>query len=139
MEHSKIVLMGQDDVSFLGYGWFGVERSPEDVIFRAAGKQAIFRLPLRSERIELAFLAAARPLHAGEPLRIGVNRDGERLITWTVQTNGWTVRSGEIKDYSGEDLMLEADNPWSPDALYKNGDSRLLSLLVSSIRATSLL
>ncbi|MDP8243645.1 MAG: hypothetical protein P9L94_06160 [Candidatus Hinthialibacter antarcticus] len=136
MDHSKIILMGQDDATFLGYGWFGVERSPEDVLFRAAGKQAIFRLPLTADRVELAFLAAARPLHAGEPLQFGINRDGERLITWTLHTNGWTVRCGVIERYSGEDLMLEADNPWSPDKLYQNGDSRLLSVLVSSIRVS---
>ncbi|MBZ0256477.1 hypothetical protein K8I31_10465, partial [bacterium] len=109
---------------------------PEELLFRAAGKQAIFRLPLHSENIELAFLATARPLHAGEPLQFGVNRDGERILTWLLHTNGWTVRSGVIRNYAGEDLMLEADNPWSPDNLYNNGDSRLLSVLVSSIRTS---
>lgn len=136
MGNSKIIHMGQGDASFLGYGWFGVERSPEKILCRAAGKQAIFRLPLHAEKVELAFLATARPLHAGKPLQFGVNRDGERILTWLLHTNGWTVRSGVICDYAGEDLMLEADNPWSPDKLYKNGDSRLLSVLVSSIRTS---
>ncbi len=138
MEKTKIILIGQDDAPYFGYGWFGVERSPEEMLFRAAGKQAIFRLPLTADKIELALMAAARPIHTGEPLQVGLNRDGERLITWVVETNGWTVLSGTLDKYQGEDLMLEADNPWSPDVLYKNGDSRLLSLMVSSMRATRL-
>ncbi|MBI1389655.1 MAG: hypothetical protein GC154_14550 [bacterium] len=134
MPASRLILMGKNDQSYLGEGWYGVERSPEGILFRATARRAVLRLPYPGQRIELGVYVSARPLHAGEPLRFTVNCGETAAHTWELTTNGWTVRKGIVEVPESGEVALEALNPWSPDALYHNGDARLLGLLLASLQ-----
>lgn len=128
------ILPGERGCDAFVEGWYDLERSPEGMLFQASSRRATLKLVGAQGRVEVALLIAARPEHARQPLRLRLRGVDGLPLSWTLETNGWTVRGGEID--AGEEgmLQLEALNPWSPDALYCNGDARLLGVMLGAAR-----
>lgn len=127
--------MGKNDRESLGDGWYGAERSPEGILFRATGPVAGIRLVGNFDRAEISIFAAARPEHAGEDLVVELRQKQSVLARMEWSLNQWLIRRAGIEFDPGDELTIYIVNPWSPDALYENGDARQLGLMVSAIRA----
>lgn len=129
----RIICMGYNDLRILGDGWYGVEKSPERILYRASAPLAEIRVPARGQ-IKLGLLLSARPEHAGEPLRGLVRGENESGFDFTLFSNYWTFRNGFVVPDSKRTIRIAVQNPWSPDSLYNNGDARALGILLSAIR-----
>jgi hypothetical protein len=129
----RIICMGYNDVRFLGEGWYGLEKSPENILYRASAPLAEIYVATR-RAVELSLLLSARPAHVGEPLRVSVQGEAGSRFDCTLDYNGWTLRKGWVVPDSEGMVRFLAQNPWSPDRLYDNGDARALGILVSAIR-----
>ena len=130
----RFILVGNNEASFLGEGWYGLEKSPDHFYYRACGPLATIHLPGMKQRIRLSLILSARPEHAGEPLRVEVCSSSEEVWHLTVETNQWAVRTGELMLDSRANVEFRCLNPWSPDQIYKNGDVRSLGFLLNAMR-----
>ncbi|MBN2326792.1 MAG: hypothetical protein JXR73_06535 [Candidatus Omnitrophica bacterium] len=129
----QIICFGYNDLHMLGDGWYGVERSPEGILYRSSAPAAEFFTP-NPEQVSISLIASARPEHAGEALKGSIKGQDNSGFEFILETNGWTVIKGSAIPGKARTLRLNVENPWSPDRLYHNGDARALGLLVSAIR-----
>ncbi|MGC9328992.1 MAG: hypothetical protein ACP5I1_15255 [Candidatus Hinthialibacter sp.] len=129
----QIICFGYNDLRMLGDGWYGVERSPEGILYRSSGPSAEF-FTLISAPVSLSLIASARPEHAGESLKGAIKGQENSGFEFILETNGWTVIHGSVIPGESRALRLSVENPWSPDRLYHNGDARALGILVSAVR-----
>ncbi len=128
-----IVCAGYNDLQWLNEGWYGVEKSPEGILYRASGPVGVLRFPWEG-RVMLSLYLSARPEHSGEPLRVLVKSQDDAGFYFTLVTNGWTLRRGSVVLGKERKIRIEAQNPWSPDSIYNNGDARSLGILLCGIR-----
>ncbi len=139
MTNSRIISLGINDLHAINDGWYGLEKSPERVYFRASAPLAELTLPIEGIRVDLSLYLAARPEHAGEPLEASVfNSTADSGFTFILETNGWSIRSGSVIINQDKKIQIIIKNPWSPDRLYNNGDSRSLGVLLSAVRINTL-
>lgn len=132
MKHEKPILPDRGGAAWFLDGWYGIERSPEGVVYRASRKRARLKAPGTGEA-DLILCLSARPGHAGEPLRAAVTVGGAGF-GFSLGTNGWTTRRGRLRLEEGVPVEIEVLNPWSPGSLYGNGDIRSLGILLASAR-----
>ncbi len=128
--------MGLNERDFLGDGWYGLEKSSEGILYRAASRIAKIDTPL-SGLSTLVFLLSARPEHVGEPLKVTVSSGSESTSGFELHTNHWTTRSVDLTLEEGQPITIEAHNYWSPDKVYGNADLRALGILLSAVRITA--
>jgi len=133
MIFSQIITVGINDCNALEEGWYGLEKSPEGLVYRASAREALLKVPFSRQRVHVTLLLSARPEHTGEVLKGIVSASAGADFTFELAANTWTVRRGSLD--IGEDRMIRilVYNPWSPDTLYKNGDSRSLGILLSAV------
>lgn len=129
----RIICMGYNDLRCLGEGWYGLEKSPENILYRASAPFAEIQVVTR-KTVELSLFLSARPDHVGEPLHGSVQGEAGSEFDFTLFHNGWALRKGIVVPDAERTIRIVAQNPWSPDRLYDNGDSRALGFLVSAIR-----
>jgi len=133
----KIILIGKNEFGFLGDGWYGLERSPEGIWYRAAAPVAEIHLPVQFEKVSISLHVSARPQHTGKPLDVEITAGTGPLFLFCLQSNHWTIRSGLMDLTSNNTLRIHTKNPWSPDLIYHNGDARSLGILLNAIRIES--
>ncbi len=134
----RLINAGINDLPIFHKGWYGLEKSPEGILFRASSADARLKIPDVQGRCKMCLLFSARPEHTGEPLRIIVKGANGSSFDFTVSTNHWSLREGTIQlDESGI-IQFHIENPWSPDTLYHNGDVRSLGIMLSAIRISQL-
>jgi len=134
MIFSQIITVGINDRNALEEGWYGLEKSPEGLVYRASAREALLKVPFTRQRVHVTLLLSARrPRDAAEPLKGMVSTSEGTDFTFELATNAWTVRRGSLD--IGEDRLIRilVYNPWSPDTLYKNGDTRSLGILLSAV------
>gem|GEM_PF-6759960 len=131
------IVIGLNERSFLGEGWYGLEKSPEGLLYRAATRKATIHSPL-SGQVNMILLLSARPEHSGAPLRVTVSAGNTSRFSFELTTNHWTTRGGEFFLDENCPITIETHNPWSPDSLYGNADLRALGILLSAARITNL-
>lgn len=125
--------MGINDRKVLKEGWYGLEKSPEGLVYRASSREAVLKLPFARQRVQITLLLSARrPKNAAEPLKGMVSSSTGSDFMFELATDLWTVRRGSLD--VGEDRLvhIQVANPWSPDQLYRNGDTRSLGILLSA-------
>lgn len=128
-----MILIGKNDQRHLIKGWYGIERSPEGIYYRASKPRALF-VPCREGVTHVTLLLSARPEHTGMPLEVSLHSGESGRGSFTLCCNGWTTRTAEIFIQPNVPVVIEIKNPWSPDSLYHNGDIRALGILLSAIR-----
>ncbi len=133
MIDSHVITVGNNDRLALEEGWYGLEKSPEGLVYRASSREALLRIPFALQRVQVTLLLAARPEHTHEPLKGLVSTSAGTDFLFELTTNHWTVRQGFLE--TGEDRLIRilVYNPWSPGQLYANGDERLLGILLSAV------
>ncbi len=133
MIFSQIITVGINDCNALEEGWYGLEKSPEGLVYRASAREALLKVPFTRQRVHVTLLLSARPEHTDEVLKGIVSTSAGADFTFELATNTWTVRRGSLD--IGEDRLIRilVYNPWSPDTLYKNGDTRSLGILLSAV------
>ena len=130
----KIILIGKNEINNLGDGWYGLEKSPEGMYYRAASPTAAILLPLGMKKISLSMILSARPQHAGEPLRLEIFSKPNSYFKFSLETNIWSICHGELDVEGCSEILVKTKNPWCPDNLYHNGDTRALSILLNAVR-----
>lgn len=131
---SILILAGINDRTVLDEGWYGLEKSPEGILYRASSPKSTFIIPVLNPSILLTFLLAGRPEHTGEPLSFTITSNDSTLADFQLNTNHWTTRQVNVSLKNEQRIHLKVKNPWSPDNIYKNGDVRSLGILLSAIR-----
>jgi len=131
--NTKAILIGLNDRNVLQEGWYGLEKSPEGLLYRASSPRAEWKIAGFSGRIQLTLLLAARPEHAGKPLQATISTETGSKFELRLGTNQWTTRNGELNLPADGKMALEIHTPWSPHQLYQNGDARSLGILLSAL------
>ena len=133
MIYSLVITVGINDRKVLEEGWYGLEKSPEGLVYRASTREALLKVPFAHQRVHVTLLLSARAKDAKEPLKGIVSTSAGTDFTFELATNHWTVRRGSLD--VGEDRLIRVlvYNPWSPGQLYKNGDERSLGILLSAL------
>jgi hypothetical protein len=132
----QCINVGINDLHIFQDGWYGLEKSPEGLLFRASSSQATLKFEGMEGRCKIILLFSARPEHTGEPLCGSVygNCDEGSTFEFSIDTNRWCVREGMVDLDPNGLIHIQIKNPWSPDALYQNGDARSLGLMLSAVR-----
>lgn len=128
-----LILSGKNERPYFGDGWYGLERSPEGILYRAAKPHAYLSLPV-TEKIELTLYISARPEHTHIPFKANILVDGNQQAEISLTSNNWTTRVIQLTHAKKSQIELQTLTPWSPDTLYHNGDIRALGMMVCSIR-----
>lgn len=128
----QIILAGVNDRLVFTEGWYGLEKSPEGILYRASSAQATCKFST-SGKIRLTFLLSARPEHTGAPLAVHLKIGDQFIDSFELQVNPWTIRQSEFHLPDDTILTIVAQNPWSPDKIYRNGDARSLGILLSAL------
>ncbi len=134
---TKWIVVGLNERNFLGEGWYGLEKSPEGMMYRASSKTAQIECSL-SGSAKVVFHLSARPEHVGESLRVAVSTGEQDGFTFELVSNQWTTRTGELVLEKNVPITLHVENPWSPGALYENADLRSLGILLTAMRMSLL-
>ncbi|MGI6455252.1 MAG: hypothetical protein ACOX5R_06460 [bacterium] len=134
MNQSRIICAGFNDLQVLQKGWYGVERSPEGIYFRASSAHAEIPCTGLKGKLNLTLFLSCRAEHTRQPLQVNIFTTKEDSVRWNLNTNHWTTRTGTLERVENGIIHIEVENPWSPDALYQNGDVRSLGILLSAIR-----
>lgn len=130
---NNLILSGKNEDPYLGDGWYGLERSPEGILYRAAKPQAHLSIPVEG-KIELTLYISARPEHTKIPFLCDILVDQQKQAEFTLSSNNWVTRVIELSLIKDSTIEFQTTTPWSPDKLYQNGDIRALGMLMSSIR-----
>jgi hypothetical protein len=131
----KIILIGKNDIGFLDDGWYGLEKSPEGLFYRASSPEAWICIPdILTGQVSVSLILAARPEHCGHPIEVEILSDESHSFTFQLETNNWSTRSGVLDMGKSQKMAIKTHTPWSPDNLYKNGDMRSLGILLNAIR-----
>lgn len=138
MIDSRILCTGQNDAVAFVEGWYGLQRSPEGLLFRSSAAKARLKLLDIGGPVRLILLLSARPEHTRKPLKGRVTSGTHSSFPFELTTNQWTTREGVLEVGEDSIVTIEVDNPWSPDRLYKNGDARSLGIMLSAIRISPL-
>ncbi len=131
---SILILAGVNDRSVFDEGWYGLEKSPEGILYRASLPNSTIMIPIKNSSMLLTFLLAGRPEHTGEPLSFTIMSNDSTIADFQLTTNHWTTRQVDVSLNNEQLIHLKVKNPWSPDNIYKNGDVRSLGILLSAIR-----
>ncbi|MEW6238123.1 MAG: hypothetical protein AB1656_22265 [Candidatus Omnitrophota bacterium] len=131
--NTKAILIGLNDRKVLQEGWYGLEKSPDGLLYRASSVRAEWKIAGFGGRIRLTLLLAARPEHVGKPLQATVSTETGTKFEFQLGTNQWTTRNGELILPADGKIALEVYTPWSPHQLYQNGDARSLGILLSAL------
>lgn len=134
---SILILSGKNEAPYLGDGWYGLERSPEGILYRAAKPKAFLTLPVEG-KTELTLYCSARPEHTNTPFECFFLVDGDKRAEIALNSNNWVTRMVELTLTKDSTIEIHTKTPWSPDTLYQNGDIRALGMLVSSIRVNDI-
>ncbi len=135
----RLICVGYNDRRIFGNGWYGLEKSPRGILYRASTPYAELQVS-DVGKLDIGMMITARPEHCGEPLRVtlqsGKLSDSASLSEMHIvlETNGWVIREGTLLVGDDRIIRILTQNPWSPDRLYRNGDVRSLGILISSIR-----
>lgn len=134
----NIILIGKNEINNLGDGWYELEKSPEGMYYRAASSAAGILVPPGMKMISISLITAARPQHTGEPLRVEVFSKINSYFKFSLETNMWTICHGELDVEGCTEIIIKTKNPWSPDNIYHNGDTRALSIMLNAVRIDSI-
>lgn len=134
MRVSQIILAGFNDKKPLLDGWYGLEELPKGLLYRASSRKAIIKTKLPTGPIRCTLYLTARPEHTGEELFVTVSSGEDSRFQFSLNTNQWTARSGQLILDASRIITIETDNPWSPDRIYNNGDARALGIMLNTIR-----
>ncbi len=134
MSTSQIILAGFNDNRALVEGWYGLEKSPKGLLYRATSRNAEIKTRLPHGPVQCTLFVSARPEHTGENLIVTVSSDDKKRFQFNLHTNQWTTRTGKLILDESRTITIETDNPWSPDRIYNNGDARALGIMLNAIR-----
>ncbi len=132
---SILILVGYNERPYLGDGWYGLEKGPGGMLYRASSKKAEIHVPLEGY-VELSLLFSARPEHTGGLFEASVVGDAGSYFDIELAANGWSTRQGELVLDQDRPILIDTLTPWSPDTIYKNGDARSLGMLLNAVRIT---
>ena len=127
------VVMGVNEVPYLGDGWMERESSPDGPAYRACGQRAELRLP-PGGAMEVSVLLRALAAGHETPVRGKLIVDDNRTRSFELRSPHWSVRTMEIPaSEDSRSLFLEAEQIWRPSDLFGNNDNRAIGFLVASI------
>lgn len=128
---------GVNDLHDFADGWYGLQRSPEGLLFRSTSAHARLKITGFSGLASVSLLISARPEHTGFPIQGVVTCGEDSSFAFQLTTNHWTLREGNLTLQPNSIIDLHITTPWSPDKIYHNGDARQLGIMVSAVRISS--
>ncbi|MDX2151643.1 MAG: class I SAM-dependent methyltransferase [Bryobacteraceae bacterium] len=115
----------------LGEGWYELEGVYGNK-YRWMGRRAVARLTsLRGgqQKLRVRGYASERSFAAGEPVRVGLTVNGERLEEWVLERHGLFVLEADVREAAEYEVGIEASPVWAVPE-----DDRQLTVNVSMVR-----
>lgn len=127
---------GVNEAPFLGEGWYGRERFHGGITARQTARRATLSVDLNNAaEIALTFTGHTETL--GRPLRGQLFAGERKLNDLIITNNAWKMTRTQLPEpVEGDTLIIQTVDPWCPDEYFRNGDGRIVGLVISALRIT---